>query len=142
MSLQAAIIAELKDTAGVTALVSTRVYGSLAPSDSAFPRIMMQQAGGSSEHYLGAETDKARASMQIVCWGTTIDSAHAVAEQVRLAISGKRGTFGTGGNTIVVESCIREGRYQAAEDPEAGEEVRRAVGIVDDYSFIYRQPTS
>lgn len=142
MSIQAAIRAELAGTAAVTALVSSDIYGSFAPNDAGFPRIMMQQVSGGSIHHLTAATSGGESMMQIASWGTSLDSAHAVAEQVRIALAGKLGTIGTGGNTAVLQSCIHQGRFEVEEDPQAGENQRRAVGFIDEFSIIYTQPTS
>ena len=139
MSVQSALLYELENNAAVGALIGTDIYDTMAPRGAGFPRIILTQVSGSSEHQLRGETRVANTRIQIASWGTTVDSAIATSDAVRLAISGKTGQWGAGANLATIESCTRQGSFQSVEDPVDGREVRPAIGVIEEYSVIYIQ---
>ena len=139
MSVQSALIDELENNAGVSALVGTDIYDTMAPNSAGFPRIIITQVSGDSEHELTGETAVASIRFQLTSWGTTADSALATADAIRLAISGKRQEWGSGGNTADITSCLRQSSFQTVEDPVDGREVRPAIGQVEEYAIMYTQ---
>lgn len=83
------VIQELLDTAGVTALTSTRISPGYAPQETALPYIVVAQTGGEPQYHSTAEAGIQQSQFAVNCYGATILSAVNVAEQVRLALSGK-----------------------------------------------------
>lgn len=68
-------------------LVADRVYPDVAPEDSALPRIVYQQAGGTAVQYAeGNLPQDENARMQVACWATTRDAATTLAKQVEDAL--------------------------------------------------------
>lgn len=87
-----ALFYQLTHTAGVTALVSTRVYPDLMPQNPTMPAVVYQMIDNVREERHRGQTGDARPKFQLTCWGTTALSAAAVAVQVRLAIMAMSGS--------------------------------------------------
>lgn len=139
MSLQSAMRAKLLADATIAGLVSTRIYGSYAPEGAALPYVTLQQIGGDSEHSLTGETRLASAIYQTNAWAATVDSALAIADAIRREIAGIRGTWGSGGETATVESCLHTNSFYADEDPVDGRMIPAVVGIIDEWTIAYIQ---
>lgn len=81
----------LQAVAGVTSLVSTRVYPDAIPQAATLPAICMYvidtQATG--QHLYGSSAFT-QSRVRVECWATTRLAANALAEQVRLALSRHR----------------------------------------------------
>ena len=137
MSMQSALRTRLLADATISGLVSTRIYDGQAPQGAAFPRILIQQISGGSDYHLTGETRVADAIFQIGCWSKTTAEASAIADAIRLEISGKRGTYGSGGDIATVESCQRTGSFITHEDPVDGSAIRAAIGSIEEYTIKY-----
>ena len=90
-------------TAGITSLVSTRIYGQRVKQGSTFPCITKQRISTPRVHthdMSGATGTLAHPRFQIDAWGTTEASAKAVTDAIRAALNGKTGSLGTGAITI------------------------------------------
>lgn len=90
--IEAALYSRLTGFAGLSALVSTRVYPATAPQDPTFPLIVYNRISGSRFESLAGSSGLARPRFQFDVYATTYSSAKAVAEQIRLALQGFRGT--------------------------------------------------
>lgn len=93
----------LSNKAAVTSLVSTRIYPLKAPQGASYPRITYQEVFG--EHVRSLEGSTAAHGykrIRISSWGQTYTSAKALAEVLRLALDGYRGTW----NTTVIHGCL------------------------------------
>lgn len=88
MSLEGAIYSRLTTTAGVTALVSTRVYPIELPERPTYPAATYQRVGGRSvqSHQLPKTGTSAFASVQITAFAETRRAAHTVLAAIRAAI--------------------------------------------------------
>lgn len=105
MAAEDALYTLLSGAAGVTALVSTRIYPDVLPEDCAYPAVVF--ARQSTEPYLGIgnQVFGTDVGLAIGCWATTRTSADAVAAAVEAALSGS--------------AFLRRGR-ESAYDPETG----------------------
>lgn len=112
----------LQTKAAVTALVSTRVYPDAAPQTATLPFLVYTRISTVREHKFGSagtETGLTQSRIQIDCYASTYSGVSALSEQVRLALSGFRGTFGSGfANRI---SLVDENDLPA--DPDYGEQI-------------------
>lgn len=86
MSAESDLYSILAGSAGVTALVSTRIYPDALPEDAIYPAIAFVRSTSDpvyaiSNHYYGED-----AELSIGCWGKTRTSADQVAEAVILAL--------------------------------------------------------
>lgn len=81
------MITEAHIKAALDSLVDSRVYPDVAPSGSALPRIVYQQAGGLAVAYVENTLPNQRnARMQIACWAKTRLEASTLAEQAEAAL--------------------------------------------------------
>ena len=95
MSLKDALYEQLKDNAGISALVGTRVYHSVAPESATRPFIVFQQIGGDHVHDMSGASGLARRDIQIAYYADKPKDAEAGSEAIRNAIDGFNGTMGT-----------------------------------------------
>ena len=103
MTVEAEIYTRLKDFAGLSALVSDRIYPVTMPQNVEMPAVSYRRVSAERISAMGVDTGLVRARFQVDCWsgehddGTvgTFDEARAVAKQVRLALQRWRNTSGT-----------------------------------------------
>ena len=88
-----ALYTQMTATAGLTALVSTRIYPDLMPQPPTLPAVVYQMISNNREERHGGQTGDARPRFQITCWASTALAAAAVAVQVRLAVMAMSGTI-------------------------------------------------
>jgi hypothetical protein len=84
--LEQALFTRLSTHAGLSALVSTRVYPLVAPQNPTLPYVTYQRVASSRVSAMGTDPGVAEALMQIDCWGETYLSALSVATKARLAL--------------------------------------------------------
>lgn len=103
--MEAALIAKLLATAGVTALVSTRINWSRRPQGAALPCIVLHRVSGLPDvHHAGA-SGLVVSRVQVDCWGASYGSAKAVARAVEAAITAQTFTQGaTRFDVILIDS--------------------------------------
>jgi len=103
--MEAALIAKLLATAGITALVSTRINWSRRPQGSALPAIVLHRIDGTPDvHHAGA-SGLVVSRVQVDCWGASYGSAKAVARAVETAITAQTFTQGaTRFDVILIDS--------------------------------------
>ena len=92
--MEAALIAKLLATSGVTALVSTRVNWTRRPQGEALPSIVLTRISGLPDvHHAGA-SGLVASRVQVDCWGATYKTAKAVARAVETAVTAQAFTQG------------------------------------------------
>lgn len=92
--MEAALIARLLATAGVTALVSTRINWSRRVQSEALPAIVLHRIDGAPDVHHGGASGLVASRVQVDCWGATYGSAKAVARAVETAITAQTFTQG------------------------------------------------
>lgn len=98
MSIEAALVAELKAHAGLAALIGTRIYPLKLPQSATFPAVTYQRISGPRVSCMGGDS-LAHPRFQFDCWATGYLDALDVAAQVRAALQRTSGTIGSGSNT-------------------------------------------
>lgn len=92
MPLHDAIYSHLSGYAGLTALVSTRIYPIYRAQDSALPAVtFLKVAGTSLNVWQGVCGERIR--IQISVWAETVRTANSVSAQVRAAMTTFQGVF-------------------------------------------------
>lgn len=89
MTIDTAIYSRLTSHAGVSGLVSNRVYPSMLPQNVVFPAIVYQVISGARESNFGADTGNVRHRVQVTVFGEKKGGQKAVLdilEQVRFAL--------------------------------------------------------
>jgi len=81
--------------AGVSALVSTRIYPQILPQNPTYPALIYQQITESPEPAMGSDTGLVAITVQVDSYATTYSGAKALAAAVRSALNRHRGTVST-----------------------------------------------
>lgn len=108
LALEEGLVYGLANNAGVSALVSTRVYNLRIPQGATFPlitiarvsttRILSQDSSGSS--------GTANARVQIDAWASTHKVAKQITDAVRAYLNGLKATITSGADTIVIQAGL------------------------------------
>ena len=104
MSIETALYTQLSGYAGLTDLVSTRIYPLILPQDCSLPAVTYFRVSGPRIHAMGSDTGNAMPRFQISCWASTYSSVKAVATQVRAALSRLQDTV----DSVVIEDIFIE----------------------------------
>ena len=102
MDIYDAIVAKLKATAALTALVGTRIYPDEVPQGKLFPAVFYMTVSDVKDHYLTEMSDLEAPNIQLTTYADDKDGAAAVAEVIKDTLSDYQGTLS--GITI---QCIR-----------------------------------
>jgi hypothetical protein len=105
----------LSTFAGLTALVSTRVYAFKLPQGATLPAVTFQRIStprSLTHDTSGVGNDLARPRFQFDAWATTYSSAKAISDQIRAALNGKKGTIATG---VTINAAMVEDERPAFE---------------------------
>jgi len=110
--IEKAIFARLSAVAGLTALVSTRIYNEVIAQGAAYPCLAFTTVSTQRFPAMGANITLAKSRVQVNCYGATKLSAADVAVQVRAALSRWGGTAGG----VVVQSIFDETQTSDYDD--------------------------
>lgn len=86
MSAETALYTVLSGYAGLTALVSTRIYPDAIPEDKALPAVVYSNEGATPETCLDNSIAATSTRFRIVAWGTTRTAAAGVGDQIVAAL--------------------------------------------------------
>jgi len=125
--------ARLAGFAGLSALVSTRIYRLTVPQDAVLPAVTYQRISGPREYVMGQQTPLVRARFQITSWADDYSGVKAVAEQVRLALSNYAGTSAG----VVIDWVEMVNDTDLFED-ETGQ-ATGVFGVASDFFLHYRE---
>ena len=98
-TLDEGLIEYLKAFAGLTALISTRVYLETIPQAATLPCLVVSRVDTPRIHTMetsGIGGDLASPRFQFDAYATTYGSVKAITDQVRAVLNGHVGTTGTG----------------------------------------------
>src|SRR5262245_44537235 len=135
--LEEAVYARLSGFAGLSALVSARIYLDKAPQGGVFPLVVFQRISALRTSAMGVDTGVVRARIQTTSWATTPGSAKNIKEQVRYAL---QRWMGTAAGVVVLDSLLVDERdlYDAEAEP-AGVGAPGAYGCSLDAMIAYRE---
>lgn len=88
-----ALYSRLSGFAGITALCSTRIFPVKIPDNTTMPCLSYHRISGSRIESMTGSSALVYARFQIDCWGRKYSDVKALAEQVRLALEGYKGTI-------------------------------------------------
>ena len=92
--LEEAVYSRLTGNAGVSALVSTRVYPNKIPQEAALPAVAYQRISARRVKAHAAPTGLARVRVQVTCVSRSYSEVKALAAAVRTAMQGVMGSVG------------------------------------------------
>ena len=87
MSIESTLYDTLRNAAGVSALVSTRIYPQIAPDNAATPYVTYQVIVGTAHNKLVGAPGSERKIIQVNCISNTYSGAKAIAEACKAAIN-------------------------------------------------------
>ena len=106
MTVEAVLFSRLSGFAGLSALISARVYPLVAPQNVQQPYLTYRRVSSIRESAFGSDSNNVTARFQIDVWASSFASARNVAEQVRLAMQRWRNTTGTVVDDTFIENQI------------------------------------
>lgn len=115
--MEAALLARLLATAGLTALVSTRINWGRRPQGETLPAVVLHRIDGSPNYHLTGSSGLVESRVQVDCWGSTYGSAKAVARQVEAAVSGLRFTRGAIRFDVILILDERDSTFDENNEP-------------------------
>ena len=133
--IEQAIYSVLSGNAAVSALVSTRIYPTIAPEGASLPFLAYRRV--ETEHVQTksrTQDDLARARIEVRCVASSYSGVRTLADKVRLALHGYAGTSGS----YTIRGTISEGEYDSGELPPDGTDVPRHV-VVNDYGVWFSE---
>lgn len=95
--LDEGLMAYLKATAGITALVGARIYPLTLPEEPTLPAIVIQRISTPrtlTHDTSGATGDLISPRFQFDAWGTSQAATKAISDALRAALNGKTGAAG------------------------------------------------
>lgn len=110
MTLEQALYSYLSTYAGLTALVSTRIYPVTMPQGVTYPAVTYTRISAPRIHAMGRDTGLASPRVQVDCWGSSYSSVKGVAAQVRAALQDFSGLMGGAGGVTVQRAFIEGDR--------------------------------
>lgn len=128
--IETAVYTFLQTKSAVTSLSSTRIYPDALPqtyktSDGA--AATYHEISGNTEAHLRNESGVCQTRLQVQCFASTASAARGLREQIRLALTSKRGSLG-GLFVCGVQTENKFGRY---DHPSQGENTGRYVRSID-----------
>lgn len=106
ITIEEGLVYHLKNTAGVSALVSTRVYGNRIPQGATLPCLTVTRISTPRviTHDTSGSAGTAHPRFQIDAWGELNGTVKSIADAVRAALNGFKGTMGVT-NTVTVQAA-------------------------------------
>ncbi len=140
MSMKTSLITHLNAQSGLTDLVGSRIRITYAEQDDALPYVVLSQISNVPIHHMTAASTKTQGRFQFDSYGATTLSAESVAEQLRQALDGFRGTMGS---DVSVSTCHLELERDSDSPPIEGAHTGIAL-IQQDYliAWTVSVPTS
>ena len=124
----------LETVAGITALVSTRIYPRHLPRDTTtYPVLTHQLISNIHGHVLGGAAGITTATVQVDCWGLKLSDVETLAEAVRVALQGFMGSMGS----VSVHFVSIENEHDQHEAPKDASETwlyRRVIDVQVKYA--------
>lgn len=107
-TIEEALRAILIGNAGVSALVAGRVYPVVMPQGAALPAVAYQRISANRQHNLAGPGGLTRVRFQLTNIASTYSSMKALANAVRVAVDGYRGTV----SGVFVQAALSEGERE------------------------------
>lgn len=128
MRIEEALATKLRETASVSALVGTRIYPTTAPQNTTSPHVIYDLLGGADVAGHDGWESLRTGRISYTCLAPTYSAAKAVAEAVRLALTGFRGILS--GLTVSIP--------QAYEDADLYDDLLELYLVVVDFEMHWR----
>lgn len=134
ITIEEGVTYQLKNHAGLTALINKRVYPIKFPQRCTMPCIVYQRIDTDRvETHDQAANGLAHARIQLSIWDDDISVCASIAIQVMAALEGFKGSFGSGATTVSVTRSLCQDQ-RSMDDPESG-----LTRIIMDWDFGHQE---
>lgn len=123
----------LENNSGLAAIVSSRIYPIRLPQTPTLPAICFQDITLAVTQAHGEKSCLPRPRFQFTIYADKVIDANSVAQALKAALDGYRGSMGTGSYQTSVEACLLKNEY-TNDDPEVGIYLR-----YQDYIIQYKE---
>jgi hypothetical protein len=119
--IEVGVIDKLKAATGVTALTGVgRIFMRLADQSPTLPYLVVTKPGSQeSVHCAIGPAGLAMGPVMVRCYGSSQAASRDLARQVKLALDGQRGAFGS----VAVRMCLLEDELDVSSLPQSDDEV-------------------
>jgi len=118
-NVKSAIVEHLAADAGVSALVSSRIYNGVADPDAAYPYLLIETTSREQVEHQGGRSASRITTVGIECVATDSASADAIADAVETAMVLRETTIGTTTDVMTTNSQT-VGRTDVLLNPQDG----------------------
>lgn len=132
---RAALVAILEGAAGVTSLISTRIYPNVAPQNVTFPFLVYETISSTRETAMVDDPGVVRRVYQLTAYGLTSDVVASVIEACRAAVQRTRGTYAA----VEVLDVLLEGEADFFTDAITPDGRHGVYGRTLDVQMIHRE---
>lgn len=133
MEIEEALKTYLGTKAGLTALVSTRIYPYERPkSVTDLPMVTYSLVSDVKEHTLTGQFEMESPIYQFTAYGTTLSSAKNVANQLKTALCDYQGTL----SGIEVQAVLLMNEFCSLESSEDGRQRVYSIDLEFEVNFI------
>jgi hypothetical protein len=118
-TIEQALVSYLSGYAGLTALITGRVYNRRIPQGATIPCLTFFRVSTPHNHTMdttGASTELVSPRFQFDAWASSPGTAKNIIDQLRAALNGKTGSIGTAPNNITIRAGLVED--EADEEPD------------------------
>lgn len=109
--MEPALLAKLLASAGITALVSTRINWSRRPQGEALPAIVLHRIDGTPDVHHAGYSGLVQSRVQVDCWAASYGSAKAIARAVQTAITAQAFTQGAVRFDVILIVDVRDSTF-------------------------------
>ena len=108
LTLEEGLVAGLAANAGISTLVSTRVYNLRIPQGATFPLITIARVSTPRiiTHDSSGSGGTAYPRMQIDAWASTHKVAKQITDAIRAYLNGLKATITSGADSVVIQAAI------------------------------------
>lgn len=132
MNIEEGLYSYLSGVAGLTALISNRIYPLVMPQNPTLPAISYQEISRLQPHTMGDDPDLGRPRYQFTIWAASLASARAVAKQLKAALQNQRNQLWGGAGGVTVTVLGPENQQEGYQRLDSGAEI---FSISQDYFF-------
>jgi hypothetical protein len=130
MTVEAAVFNLLSNDAGVSGVVSNRIYPVKLPQDPTYPALTYFRVSALRHSVMGNDTGLVEKRIQVSSWAKLYSEVNNLAERVRDAMQRTRGVF----SGVEILDIFMEG-----DGPEIWEDAVGAYQAITDCNVIYRE---
>ena len=106
----------LANDAGVSALVSTKIYWNEIPQGKTKPVICLHLVSEINSHTMSGTVDLENSIVQVDCWAETLTDATALSDAAKTALDGYSGTVGS----TTFQGVFKQSERQDVSKPSNG----------------------